>query len=191
MTAPQASLDDASPGTPTPRQRRMKFATRVAAIVAALGLTASLVFAGLWWYAAAGPGAQAAAMRDEALSAARQIAVNLQSLDYHSVDKGLDVWEASATGPLLDEFRKNHAQYADDIRKLQISTRARLVDVALTDLDRFAGKARALAAVDVTSTQTVNGNPSPPVTKQVRMQLDLMGTSDGGWKATAAQPIAS
>jgi Mce-associated membrane protein len=191
MTAPQVPSDVVSPDVPDERQRRIRLATRVAAVVAAIGVAASLAFGGLWWYASQGPDAAAAATRDEALTAARQIAVNLQSLDYHSVDKGLDIWEASATGPLLDEFRKNRAQYADEIRKLQTSTHARLIDVALSELDRSAEKARALAAVDVTTTQMVDGAVSLPVTKQVRIQLDLVRTPDGGWKAAAAQPIPS
>jgi Mce-associated membrane protein len=191
MTAPQVPSDVASPDVPAEQPRRIRLATRVAAVVAAIGAATSLAFGGLWWYASYGAEANAAATRDEALTAARQIAVNLQSLDYHTVDKGLDTWEASATGPLLDEFRKNRAQYADEIRKLQTSTRARLIDVALSDLDLSAGKARALAAVDVTTTQMVDGAASLPVTKQVRIQLDLVRTPDGGWKAAAAQPIPS
>jgi Mce-associated membrane protein len=37
----------------------------------------------------------------------------------------------------------------------------------------------------------VDGAVSLPVTKQVRIQLDLVRTPDGGWKAAAAQPIPS
>jgi Mce-associated membrane protein len=166
-------------------------ATRVAAVVAGLGLIGSVVFGALWWTTAHGPATQVASARDDALAAARQIAVNLQTLDYRTVDKGLDNWEASATGPLLDEFKKNHKQYADQIRQVQTTTNARLVDAALSDLDVAAGKATAVAAVDVSTTQMVNGAPSLPITKQVRIKLELVRTPDDGWKADAASAIRS
>jgi len=185
-----ATDDEAGPTAPRPADR-ITFATRVAAVVAGLGLVAVVVFGVMWWTAANGSAAKTAAARDDALASARQIAVNLQSLDYTTVDKGLANWEASATGPLLDEFKKNQQQYADQIRKVQTTTKAKLVDAALSDIDVAAGKAKAVAAVDVTTTQTVNGAPSLPITKQVRIQLDLVRTPDAGWKAAAASAIRS
>ncbi|MBV9314816.1 MAG: hypothetical protein JO100_14065 [Pseudonocardia sp.] len=168
---------------------RVSIATWVAAAVAAAGLAAVLAFGTLWWTATHGPDADVAAARDGALVAARQIAVNLQTLDYATVDKGLDIWQASATGPLLEEFTKNRQQYADQIRAVQTTTSARLVDAALSDIDTATGKAKAIAAVDVSTVQTVNGVPSPLVIKQVRIQLDLVHTPDAGWKAAAAGAI--
>jgi Mce-associated membrane protein len=170
---------------------RITLAARVAAVFAGLGLLGALVFGGLWWLATQGSDAKAAEAREDALVAVRQVAVNLQTLDYQTVDRGLATWEASATGPLLDEFKKNHQQYADQIRKAQTSTTARLVDATLSDLDVQAGKARAIAAVDVTSTQAINGVPSLPITKQMRVQLELVHTPDAGWKASAASAIRS
>jgi Mce-associated membrane protein len=171
------------------RADRITWATRVAAVVAAIGLVAVVVFGVMWWVATHGSAAQTAAGRDEALAAARQIAVNLETLDYNTVDKGLDTWEASTTGPLLEEFKKNRQQYADQMRAVQTTTNARLVDAALSDLDLAAGKAKAVASVDVTTTKTVNGAPSLPTTRQVRMQLSLVRTPDAGWKADAASAL--
>jgi Mce-associated membrane protein len=191
LLARRGATDDEA-GPTAPRQSdRITLATRVAAVVAGLGLVAVVVFGVMWWTAASGSAAKTAAARDDALASARQIAVNLQSLDYTTVDKGLATWEASATGPLLDEFKKNQQQYADQIRKVQTTTKAKLVDAALSDIDVTAGKAKAVAAVDVTTTQTVNGAPSLPITKQVRIQLDLVRTPDAGWKAAAASAIRS
>jgi Mce-associated membrane protein len=191
LLARRGATDDEA-GPTAPRQSdRITLATRVAAVVAGLGLVAVVVFGVMWWTAASGSAAKTAAARDDALASARQIAVNLQSLDYTTVDKGLATWEASATGPLLDEFKKNQQQYADQIRKVQTTTKAKLVDAALSDIDVAAGKAKAVAAVDVTTTQTVNGAPSLPITKQVRIQLDLVRTPDAGWKAAAASAIRS
>ncbi|WP_051343150.1 hypothetical protein [Pseudonocardia spinosispora] len=174
-----------------PKPDRVTLATRIAAIAVVLGLIGVVVFGSLWWSATHGQAAKTAAGRDDALAAARQIAVNLQTLDYSTVDKGLDTWEASATGPLLDELKKNRKQYADQIRQLQVSTTGRLVDAALSDLDITAGKATALAAVDVNVTQMVNGAPSLPYTKQVRLQIELVRTPDAGWKADASGAIRS
>lgn len=180
-----------APGTAgTRRPDRVKVATWVAAVVAGLGLVGVVVFGALWWNAENGDAAKAAATREDALAAARQIAINLQTLDYKTVDKGLDTWMASATGPLLDEFKKNRQQYADKMRQVQTSTSARLVDAALSDLDVAGGKATAIAALDLTTIPTVNGTPALPETKQVRIKLDLVRTPDG-WKAASASPIRS
>jgi len=185
-----ASDEGVADAAPAPAGR-VSLATRVAAVVAGLGLVASVVFGAMWWTAAHGTAARTAVTRDEALAAGRQIAVNLQTLDYNTVDKGLATWEASATGPLLAEFKKNQQQYADQIRKAQTTTNARLIDTALADLDVAAGKAKAVSSVDVTTTQMVNGVPSLPITKQVRIQLSLVRTPDAGWKADAASAIRS
>lgn len=165
--------------------------TTVAAVVAVIGLLGVGWFGFSWWQASHGPAAEVATARDDALAAARQIAINLQSLDHNTVEKGLDTWEASATGPLLEEFRNNRQRYAEQIRAVKTTTNARVVDAALTDLDAEAGKAKALASVDVTTTQVVNGAPSLPATKQVRIQLELVRVPDAGWKAAAASAIRS
>jgi len=175
--------------TPGAGSDRIALATRISAVLAGVGLIAVLVFGILWFLALHGPGAKTAAARDDAVVAARQIALNLQSLDYNTVDKGLDTWEQSATGRLFDEIHKNRQQYADQLRKVQTSSTARVVDVALADFDPAAGTARAIASVDVSTTQNVNGTESVPVTRQVRVQLDLVRTPDAGWKAASASAI--
>lgn len=165
--------------------------TRIAVLVAVLGLIGSVAFGVLWWRTEHGPGVQVAAARDSALASARQIAVNLQTLDYRTVGKGLDNWEASATGPLLAEFQQNYHWYAAQITSVQTTTTARLVDAALCNLDATGGKAIAIAAVDVSTTKMVNGAPSLPIARQVRIRLNLVRTPDAGWKAAAAGPISS
>jgi Mce-associated membrane protein len=173
------------------RPDRIALATRVAAGVAVLGLIGVIVFGALWWMAGHGADADTAASRDDALVAATQIAVNLQTLDYATVDKGLDVWQSSATGPLLTEIQKNRLQYADQLRKVQTSSTARVVDAALANLDLAGGRATAIAAVDVKTTQNVDGTPSLPVTRQVRIKLELVRVPDTGWKAASASAIQS
>jgi Mce-associated membrane protein len=163
----------------------------LASMVALLGLVGSVVFGLLWWNTSHGESANVAASRDQALAAARQIAVNLQTLDYKTVDKGLDTWEASATGPLLHEFQAHRKQYAAQIVAARTATTARLVDAALSDLDVAAGRATAIAAVDVSASQAADGAHSLPTTKPVRIQLNLVRTSDAGWKAAAAGPVPS
>jgi Mce-associated membrane protein len=191
LLARRGATDEAA-GDPVQRRAdQITLWTRVAAVVAGLGLVAVVVLGIVWWTALHGSSAKDATARDDALAAARQIAVNLQTLDYNNVDKGLAIWESSSTGPLLTEFQKNHQQYADQIRKVQTSTSAKLVDAALSDVDVAAGKAKAIASVDVTTSQTANGAPSLPVTKQVRIALDLVRTPDAGWKAASASAIRS
>ncbi|HEY4005548.1 MAG TPA: hypothetical protein VGM60_10255 [Pseudonocardia sp.] len=178
----------AAPGGPAGADR-VRLLTVAAGVVAGLGLIGAVVFGILLWNITRGAGAQAAVARDDALASARQVAANLQTLDYNTVDEGLDTWQASATGPLLGEFTKNRQQYAAQIRQARTSTTARVVDAALSDFDDTTGKATAIAAVDVSTTQQVNGAPSLPVTKQVRIQLELVRMPDAGWKADAASAL--
>jgi len=173
------------------RPDRIALATRVAAAVAVLGLIGVIVFGARWWMAGHGSDADIAAGRDDALVAATQIAVNLQTLDYATVDKGLDIWQSSATGPLLAEIQKNRLQYADQLRKVQTTSTAKVVDAALANLDLAGGKATAVASVDVSTTQNVNGTPSLPVTRQVRIQLELVRVPDTEWKAASATAVRS
>lgn len=163
--------------------------TVVAAGAALVGLLGVLVFGGLWLWAVHGPDAHATAVREDALLAARQIAINLNSLDYTSVEKGLDTWEESSTGPLLDEFRKNRQPYAAQVNQLRMTLSGTVVDVALTNLDTDAGKAQALAAVDVKTTVNAGGTTSLPVNRSVRVRLDLERVPDVGWKAAAATSV--
>jgi Mce-associated membrane protein len=180
-------------GVPSAAERSdgIAHATRAATGVAVLGLIGVLVFGTLLGLARYGPDAKIAAGRDDALVAAKQIAVNLQTLDFATVDKGLDSWQSSATGPLLVEIQKNRVQYAEQMRKVQTTSTATVVDAALADLDLSAGRATAVAAVDVKTTQSVNGTPSLPVTRQVRIKLELVRVPDAGWRAASASAIQS
>lgn len=168
---------------------RVALGTVVAAGAALIGLLGVLLFGGLWLWAVHGPDARATAVREDALVAARQIAVNLNSLDYTSVEKGLDTWEESSTGPLLDEFRKNRQPYAAQVNQVRMTLSGTVVDVALTNLDTDAGKAQALAAVDVKTTVNTGGTTSLPVNRSVRVRLDLVRVPDLGWKAAAATSV--
>lgn len=191
LLARRGATGDSGGGATGGQFARIALATRVATVVAVLGLIGVVVFGTLLGLARFGPGAHTAAGRDDALAAARQIAVNLQTLDYATVDKGLDIWQSSATGQLLAEIQKNRVQYSDQLRKVQTTSTARVVDAALSDLDLAGGRAAAVAAVDVKTTQNVNGTPSLPVTRQVRIKLELVRVADTGWKAASASAIQS
>jgi Mce-associated membrane protein len=168
---------------------RVALGTVVAAGAALVGLLGVLVFGGLWLWAVYGPNARAVAVREDALVAARQIAINLNTLDYTAADKGLDSWEQSSTGPLLEEFRKNRQPYVAQLNQVRMSLSGTVVDIALTNLDTDAGTAQALAAVDVKTTVNANGTTSLPVNRPVRIRLDLVRVPDLGWKATAANSV--
>jgi Mce-associated membrane protein len=166
-----------------------RLATKLAAAVAALGLVGTVIFGSLWWSTTHGSAVETASARDDALAAARKIAVNLQTLDYRNVNAGLDAWKESSTGPLLEEFQRNGGRYAAQITQVHTTSTARLVGAGLSDLDATAGKATAVAALDI-STVTPNGGAAhQPVTNQVRIELALVRTPDGTWKAAAAGPI--
>jgi Mce-associated membrane protein len=188
MADPNPARDDGvRVGVPSPG---VATATKFAAAVAAVGLVGTATFGLLWWSATHGTDVQIAEARDNALAAARKIAVNLQTLDYRTVNAGLDGWKASATGPLLAEFQRNGSQYAAQIAQARTTSTARLVGAGLSDLDATAGKATAIAALDISTVTANGGTPNPPaITKQVRIELALVRTPDGTWKAAAAGPI--
>jgi Mce-associated membrane protein len=115
---------------------------------------------------------------------ARQAAINLNSLDYHNVQAGLDLWEQTSTGPLLDEFRANRAEYEKVVTDARRVTVATVQDAAVAELDTRAGIARVLVGLDV----EVRPEGQDPVVTRQRLQLEMTRT-DGGWKASRVAPV--
>lgn len=117
---------------------------------------------------------------------ARQAAINLNTLNYKDVDNGLNLWEQSSTGSVLDEFRQNRAEYAKAVADSKRSTVATVTDAAVTELDERAGVARVLIGVDV----TVTPDGQQPALSRTRLQLEMTRT-DNGWKVSKLSPVRS
>jgi Mce-associated membrane protein len=172
--------------TPGPRRGPLRIATLAIAVLAVLSCATAGWF-GISWYRAAHDESLVVGMaRDAALRDAQQAAVNLNTLDYRRVQDGLNLWEQSATGTVLQEVRTNRASYARTITDSKTTTTARSLDGAVADLNERAGTARVLVGVDVTS-KPAQGDPT---CLRWRMQLEMLRT-DTAWKVDKLAPIGT
>ncbi|HEY2763287.1 MAG TPA: hypothetical protein VGJ13_04640 [Pseudonocardiaceae bacterium] len=160
---------------------------RAALVVAVLALVACLVAAwfGLSWFRAEHDSSIALSMvRDAVLQDAQQDAINLNTLDHRRVQGGLQLWEQSATGAALQEFRTNRDAYVRTVTQSKTTSTARVRDAAVADLDDKAGTALVLVGVDVTYAPEQR---EASCVRQ-RLQLDMRRTPDG-WKVEHLAPV--
>jgi Mce-associated membrane protein len=170
---------------PAPPRRRVEITpVRALAVLVALAALAALFFGGRWVLAVNDEGLELAAERETALVAARQAAINLNTLDYRNVAPGLDQWEQISTGTLLDEFRANRPEYEQVVAQAKRVTVATVPDAAVAELNVRAGTARALVAVNV----EVRPEGQAPVVTRSRLELEMTRT-DQGWKASRVAPV--
>lgn len=180
VTTDERPRSNAGPPPPAAEPGRTTRILPVAAVVAAV---LALVFGALWLIALNSDSVSIAADRDAALRDARQAVLNLNTLDYHDANAGLDLWIQSSTGSVRDEFEKNREAYAQLVTQ-QKRTSATIADGAVSELDDRAGVARVLLGVDVTVTPE---GQQPTVTRQ-RIEAEMTRTDDG-WKVSALNPL--
>lgn len=161
-------------GRTTSRHRtRLSLAATAAAV--ALGFAG---WTGSSWYAAAhDDSARFAETRDEVLAAGEQAALNLNTLDHRDLEHGLDTWERSATGSLLDELRKGRPEFEKQVRTARTVTTADVLSGAVTELDEREGRAGVMIAMRI----TVDPPKKKPSTKESRLLGELTRTGEG-WK---------
>jgi Mce-associated membrane protein len=182
MTTVVEKDEAAQESAPAPSARpAMGRAVQVAAVVAAV---AAIVTGVLWLVTSLSGAAQLASDRDAALAAAQQAAINLNTLDYHDPNKGLDLWIQSSTGGVRDEFTNNRDTYAKIVADSKRVTQAKATDAAVSELDERAGIARVLVGIDV----EVTPDGQQPVTTRQRLQVEMTRT-DAGWKVSKLAPV--
>jgi Mce-associated membrane protein len=137
------------PERPSARRRLALTPVTALAALVALAAIAALFFGGRWVLALNDEDLGLAAQREAVLVDARQAAINLNTLDHRNVAAGLDLWEQTSTGMLLDEFRANRAEYEQLLTQARRVTVATVQDAAVAELDARAGTARVLVALDV------------------------------------------
>lgn len=153
------------------------------------GLTAVAVLAAgwfgwSWWSASGDPDRRQASERDTALAVGQQAVVELNTLDFRDVEKGLDRWRSVAAGTLLEELTQNRDQHARDIKTAKTATTAKLLSAALTTMDGQAGAARLIAAVEV----TVAREGERASTQRSRLLAELVRTAEG-WRVGKLQTL--
>jgi len=121
--------------------------------------------------------------RDDSLRAAEEAAVTLNTLDYKSIQPGLDRWEAVAAGPLLDQLKARRSDAASTAEKAKSSSTAKVLVAAVSKIAPDASSAEVLALVEVTVTDSKG-----TTTKQVREKLGVIQTA-AGWKISAISTV--
>ena len=185
MTASTSTIPEPDTRSEEPDPRRRRFGgPRALQVAAAVAVVVAIVFGALWLTVLLSGSRTLAEERDTVLVAARQSAISLNTLDWHDVDGGLDRWEQTSTGAVLDEFRTNRAQYAQFVAQSKRTTTATVSDAAVSELDDRAGVARVLVGVDV----TVTPDGQQPIPTRQRLQLEMTRTDDG-WKVSKLAPV--
>lgn len=174
------------PGTGT----AWKFSIRTLIVVMVVALGAAGWFGYAWWNASQATSTEGAQAREDALDAARDLAVTLQKVSPDRPEETLDDWEAAATGPLLEQLRRDRAKYLEQMRQAPASSFATVLDAALTELDVDAGTATAIAAIDVRSNapSSATGPSGEPEDRELRVKLTLNRT-EAGWKVASTDLI--
>lgn len=162
----------------------LRVAMMVVAVLALLACVLAGWFALSWFRAVHDDSIALGMVRDAALRDAQQGAINVNTLDYRQVQGGLELWEQSATGAALEEFRSNRKTYVQTVTDSKTSSTARVRDGAVADLNDLAGTARVLVGVDVTYTPEQR---EPSCVRQ-RLQLDMKRTPEG-WKIEKIAPV--
>jgi Mce-associated membrane protein len=166
---------------PTRAWRRNPLLTTACALLAAAVVFAA--WAGWSWLTAPRASA-AAAVRDQALRAGEQAVLNFNTLDYRTVDQGLNLWEQSSTGTLHAEIAAGRSAFAKQITQAKSVTSAKILDAALTRLNAGAGTASIIVAMQI----TVTTGKASAATKQSRQEGVLTRTRSG-WKLSSLEQV--
>ncbi len=152
-------------------------------MLAVLAFAAAVAGGVYWWTGTQGSAAQASAQRDEAVDAAEQIVVNINTVRPQSLDDDLRKAQDSLTDPMLTEYNKIRQRFADGLRQAQANVVVTPAGAALTTFDADRGTASAIVAVNVTASSAT----TPPTQKQQLFQVEMLRTPTG-WKAAKAAP---
>ncbi|GAB3487990.1 hypothetical protein [Amycolatopsis cihanbeyliensis] len=160
---------------------------RPGTILALVLVVASLGYAGWfgvsWWRAAEQAGGYAQA-RDEVLRVGEQGVTNLTTMDHTRFEEGMSRWRDSATGALRDSLVQDAQRTRERITGAKTSTRGKVVDAAVTELDQRAGAATVIAAAEITVTR----EGAEPAVRRNRFRVELSRTDDG-WKLSALSAV--
>jgi hypothetical protein len=137
--------------------------------------------------ATAGTPADLAKARDDALKAAEESLVTLNTVDSKAAQAGIDRWEAVTTSPLLEELKTKHAENLALYSGGKLSSSAKVLSSAVSRITGDGSSADVLVYLEVSTTDTKGS-----ATKQVREKAVMLQTA-GGWKLsvrTTIQPPA-
>ncbi|MET0237019.1 MAG: hypothetical protein ABW224_20385 [Kibdelosporangium sp.] len=159
---------------------------RILAVLAVLAVAAAGFTGWRWWTSSNSAAADLAAQRDNVLAVGQRQVVELNTVDFQTLDADFDRWRDAATGPLLERLIRNRESDRKTALTARTVARAQVVTAAVTTLNTYNGTANVIAAVEITLSQ--NGTRQPP--KVSRMDVDLARTGDG-WKVNALEVVGT
>lgn len=151
------------------RMSPVRLAT-VVGLVAILGLSAVVGWLGYRTYQLR----QEQQQRDLFLQVGRQGAINLTTIDWHSVNSDIQRILDSATGSFYDDFSKRSQPFIDVVKKVQSKSVGTVTEAGLESVSR--NEARVLVAVSV-KTSNLGDEDQPP--RGWRMRIDVQKVDDG------------
>jgi Mce-associated membrane protein len=159
---------------------------RVLAVLAVLAVAAAGFTGWRWWSSSDSAAADLASQRDNVLAVGERQLVELNTVDFQTLDADFDRWREAATGPLLERLLRNRESDRQITLTAKTIAKTRVVTAAVTNLNTYNGTANVIAAVEITLSQ--NGTQQPP--KVSRMDVDLVRT-DAGWKVNALEVVGT
>ncbi|WP_218009902.1 hypothetical protein [Actinomadura kijaniata] len=177
---PGAKPEEPPKDRPTSPPLRKDPLVRVAVALAAAAAVAAAWFGWSYHAASRDDGLAFARQRDEALRAAEQAVVNLNTLDHRNADAGLKIWQDSTTADLYDQIVQGRDRLKQDVEKARTTSTAKILESGLTELDAHAGKASVAVAVRITIT-AADGRPAI----QTRRLTGQLTRTAAGWKLSS------
>ena len=183
---PEASAEAAEAVDPAEAAaRKRKRLVTVLAVLAVLSLAAAIITGVYWYQGTQSENARSAAMRDQAVDAAEQIVVNINTVRPATLQADLDAAQSSLTQPMLGEYQQVRQRFAESLQQAQAEVVATPVSASLTafDPERDQPTASAIVAIDVNARSAT----TQPTSKQQLFLVEMVLTPDG-WKASKATP---
>jgi Mce-associated membrane protein len=159
---------------------------RVLVILAVLAVAAAGFTGWRWWSSSDADAADLASQRDNLLAVGERQLVELNTVDFQTLDADFDRWREAATGPLLERLLRNRESDRQTTLTAKTVAKARVVSAAVTNVNTYNGTANVIAAVEITLSQ--NGTQQPA--RVSRMDVDLSRT-DAGWKVSALEVVGT
>lgn len=152
-----------------------------------MGLLAAALAGLVAWSAVLGADAfeqrQQEAQRQQALHAARQVAVNLLSLDYRTIDRDIDRVLNGTTGQFRDQFASRTGVVEQVLPEAEAASEAQIHSAGVSSMDGDSAEVMLIADATVR-----NANQEEPRNVHYRLSLTVE-RQDGRWLVSEVRYI--
>jgi Mce-associated membrane protein len=173
--ADDAEADDGDHGAGV--RARSSTVTAVCAAVAVAALVFAAVAGVLWWRADHGTARKIGVAREQIDADARLAIVTVNTADYRHPSDALTNWLDVSAGALHSQFSQSRTTVVKVLAEAKMTTKAAVLDAAVTAVNLRKGTATVIASVNVTRT------PAKGAVSTVRNRFRAsMTRTGGGWK---------